>query len=63
MLNATSFRGVTAVLPVTMNSSELANALSEYEPNLEAVMCIQANAIRFGKPVNNGARFVYNSSF
>ena len=26
-------------------------------------MCIQAYAIRFGKPVNKGARFVYNSSF
>ena len=52
---------------VTMNSSSgtsksRANVISEYGLSLEAVIYIQAHAIRCEK-LNTGARFVYDCSF
>ena len=43
-------------------SSSLVHGTTEYELKLEAVICIQAYAICFGK-VNKGSRFVYYCSF
>ena len=43
-------------------SSSLVHGTTEYELKLEAVICIQAYAICFGK-VNKGSRFVCYCSF